>query len=64
MSFLGGLIQLYFRFSSEGERMEEQRLTNERMDADENDDGAWEGEGWREAGGESLITISSSLESA
>ena len=45
MSFLGGLIQLYFRFSSEGERMEEQRLTNERMDADENDDGAWEGEG-------------------
>ena len=59
MSFLGGLIQLHFRFSSEGERMGEKR-----MDADENDDGAWEGEGWREAGGESLITISSSLESA
>ena len=57
MSFPSGLIQLHFRFSSEGERTEEKRLTNERMDADENDDGAWEGEGWRAAGGGSLITI-------
>ena len=48
MPLLSGLIQLHFRFSSERERMEEEnRLTGERMDADENDDGAWEGEGGR-----------------
>ena len=45
MSFLGGLIQLHFRFSSEGEQMGERR-----MDADENDDGAWEGEREGEGG--------------
>ena len=42
MSFLGGLIQLHFRFSSEGERMGEKRMD---ADENENDDGAWEGEG-------------------